>query len=85
MPIALVQNFLTADIFVRTVPIVNREAFIRELRRYGRENNLVVEINFRRGKGSHCVVTLGERFTTIPQGEIAPGTLRAIRRQLGIE
>ncbi|HEX9646556.1 MAG TPA: type II toxin-antitoxin system HicA family toxin [Alphaproteobacteria bacterium] len=46
-----------------------------------------VSVRQRRGKGSHLLLDFGDRWTTIPNhpGDLPPGTLRAIRRQLGID
>ena len=63
---------------------VNRDQLIRTLRAYGRKNSLTVEFDASRGKGGHGRLTDGSRFTTVPSGEIKPGLLRAILRQLGI-
>lgn len=37
-----------------------------------------------RGKGSHERVYYGHKFTTVKHGEIGPGLLAAMCRQLGI-
>ena len=58
--------------------------FLRRARRYARRHRLEFEFDPTRGKGSHGKVYLGERTTIIPQGEIAPGTLSSILRDLGI-
>ncbi|WP_413711132.1 hypothetical protein [Rhizobium sp. Rhizsp82] len=38
-----------------------------------------------RGKGSNYRVTFGDRFTTIKSGELTPGYVRLIRKQLGVD
>jgi hypothetical protein len=38
----------------------------------------------RQGKGSHCRVYYGEKFTTVKHGEIRIGLLLEMCRQLGI-
>jgi len=38
-----------------------------------------------RGKGSHERVYYGDKFTTVKRGEIGPGLLAAMCRQLGID
>jgi hypothetical protein len=38
-----------------------------------------------KGKGSHYRVNLGEKFTTIKSGELRPGYVNLIKRQLGVE
>jgi hypothetical protein len=37
-----------------------------------------------RGKGGHCLVTVGDRVTVVPSGEITPVFEKIIRRQLGL-
>jgi len=56
----------------------------RRLRRLARERGL--DLTIEPGKGSHMHVTLGGRRTVIAihAGDIKPGTIRAIMRQLGI-
>lgn len=64
---------------------MNRDQFLRELRRYCRKADLPhVGWNPRKGKGGHGRVTIGQRFTTVPSGELKSGTLRAILTQLGL-
>ncbi|MDE2751298.1 MAG: type II toxin-antitoxin system HicA family toxin [Gemmatimonadota bacterium] len=38
----------------------------------------------RRGRGSHGLLYLGSRRTVVKHGELRPGTLRAMLKQLGI-
>ena len=65
--------------------LVNRNPFIRAIGRYAAAHGLP-EPRFdpRRGKGGHGRIWLGDRFTTIPSGELKPGTLEAILKQLGL-
>lgn len=37
------------------------------------------------GKGSHYRVYLGNRVSTVKSGELNPGYVKLIRRQLGLE
>lgn len=62
---------------------MNREQLIRELRKYARDNDLSFEVDTRRGKGSHYLVSLGDRTTTI-QSDINEGRAKRIRKQLGV-
>lgn len=64
---------------------MNDREFLRRARRYARRKRLVVEYRPDQGKGSHAKLYLGPNWTTIPQGEIAPGTLRSMLRDLQIE
>jgi predicted RNA binding protein YcfA (HicA-like mRNA interferase family) len=45
---------------------------------------LIFEFSKRRGKGSHRLVRVGDRVTTIPDREIDPKTARKIRKSLGL-
>lgn len=63
---------------------MKREALLRELREAARLSGADFEIIVNRGKGSHYRVKLGERFTTIKSGELTPGYVRLIKKQLDI-
>jgi hypothetical protein len=64
---------------------VNRDQFLRVLRTHCRDNDLPApRFDARRGKGGHGRVWIGERFATIPSGELATGTMGAILKQLGL-
>ena len=65
-------------------PVTDQE-FLRRLRRYARKRGLQVHYRPDRGKGSHAEVGLGNRRVTLPRGEMKPGTLRSILRDLDIE
>ena len=56
---------------------------IRELRKYARKNGLAFELDTRKGKGSHYIVTLGDKTTTV-QSEINEPRAVRIRKQLGV-
>lgn len=43
------------------------------------------EVVRRRGKGSHVLVQVGDRATTVPGREIDPVMARIIRKQPGLE
>lgn len=61
------------------------QEFLRRLRRYARKHDLPFVYEPSRGKGSHAMVYLGDRMTTLSKGEIPPGRLRAMLRQLDID
>jgi hypothetical protein len=61
-----------------------RDRFIAELRDEARHRGLSFRVEYRRGKGGHAMVWVGERFTTLPSREIDPKTARKIRKQLGL-
>ena len=64
---------------------MTRDQFLKELRKFARKNGLGLQIDRKLGKGSHYRVRLGDRVTTIKSGELSPGYVRLIRKQLGIE
>ncbi|WP_419554358.1 type II toxin-antitoxin system HicA family toxin [Candidatus Poriferisodalis sp.] len=55
------------------------------LRRYARKRPMQIDYRPDRGKGSHARTWLGDRATTLSKGELQPGKLRAMLRQLGID
>jgi hypothetical protein len=57
---------------------------MKELRKYARKHGLIFEVDRKLGKGSHYRVRLGKHVTTIKSGELGPGYVRLIKRQLGI-
>ena len=59
--------------------------FLRRLRRYARRRGLAVELVPASGKGSHAGIWLGDRRTFMPRGELRPGTLRSMLRDLDID
>jgi hypothetical protein len=63
---------------------MKREQLIRELRAEAKALGLVLDVDFARGKGGHCVVRLPGRFSVIKSGEITPLMARLIRKQLGL-
>jgi len=62
---------------------MNRDKLIRELRHYAKVHHLAFDLDTKRGKGSHYVITLGEKKTMI-QSDIDEGRANRIRKQLGI-
>jgi hypothetical protein len=63
---------------------VKRDQFIRELTRDAKSLGLQLVVDKVHGKGSHYVVRLGVRFTTVKSGEITPLMARIMRKQLGL-
>lgn len=64
---------------------VTRESLIRELRRLARNQGVRFDVVPGRGKGSHYQVYFGNRTATVKSGELRPGYVKLIRRQLGID
>ena len=64
---------------------MTREALIRELRKTARKYGLRFEVIPDKGKGSHYRVHYGDKFTTVKSGELKPGYVSLIKKQLGVE
>ncbi len=63
---------------------MKRAQFVRRLRRHCRKHGLDVSVDAARGKGSHVTVRVADRRTFLKDGELAPGYVRLILRQLGL-
>ena len=63
---------------------MNGREFVRRARRYARRNRLDFFLDSRRGKGSHQIVYIESRRTTVQHGEIGPGTFLSMLRDLNI-
>jgi hypothetical protein len=66
------------------VGVGKRDSFLAELRDEARAKGLTFEVSKRRGKGSHALVRVGDKVTTIPDREIDPKTARKIWKSLGL-
>ncbi len=64
---------------------MNREQFLRRIRRYARGEGLVYRFEPRRGRGSHGKLTIGDYSTIVPDKEIRPGLLASLLKDLNIE
>ena len=64
---------------------MKREALIRELRKLARKEGVIFEVTEDHGKGSHYRVRYGEKFTTVKSGELKPGYVALIKKQLGVK
>ena len=62
------------------------KGLIRSLRRRAKADGRTFKVNRKSGKGSHAMVSFGERRSFVPLhgGDLPPGTRRAILRQLGV-
>ena len=56
----------------------DRAQLIRKLRRLARKQGATFQVQKRRGKGSHVTLILGGRKVVCPDGELKPGTQRAV-------
>ena len=63
---------------------MKRDQFTARLRRLARKQGLHLTITEERGKGSHITVKLGGRRTIVKSGELQPGYVRVLLRQLGL-
>ena len=64
---------------------MNRSQFLRALRKYCKANGLPApELDLTHGKGGHGEISIGERFTTIPSGELKKPLQEGILKQLGL-
>lgn len=63
---------------------MRREQLLQELRKAAKRDGKAFEVFENKGKGSHYRVQFGDRFTTVKSGEMTPGYVRLIRRQLGV-
>jgi hypothetical protein len=61
-----------------------RDRFIAEIRNEARAMGLSFRVDYRKGKGGHAMVYVGDKLTTLPSREIDPKTARKIRKQLGL-
>lgn len=64
---------------------MNREDFLRKLRKYARKKDLSFDLQKDRGKGAHYRVRLGEKVATVQSGELSPFNIRRLCEQLGID
>ena len=64
---------------------MKRDALLRQLRREARELDVDFRVEKAEGKGSHYRVYFGNRVSTIKSGDLKPGYVKLIRRQLGLE
>jgi hypothetical protein len=67
-----------------TIADVKREQFLSRLRRYCRKNGLSMTVDVERGKGSHVTVEIVGRMTIVKSGELTPGYVALLLKQLGL-
>lgn len=64
---------------------MTRDALLRELRKWARRKGVHFRVIEDKGKGSHYRVELGTRKTTIKSGELRPGYVALIKKQLDVD
>lgn len=64
---------------------MNGREFVRRARRYARKTGEEFRFNQRRGKGSHGMLYVGNRQTTVPYKEIGTGLLASMLKDLDID
>jgi hypothetical protein len=64
---------------------VKREALIRELRKWDRSKGIPFAVITDKGKGSHYRIKVGGKSTTVKSGELRPGYVALIKKQLGVD
>jgi hypothetical protein len=61
-----------------------KRPLVAEIRNEARAKGLSFRVDYRKGKGGHAMVYVGDKLTTLPSREIDPKTARKIRKQLGL-
>lgn len=64
---------------------MKREQLIQELRKIARSKGVRFEVHEGKGKGSHYLIVFGDNVTTLKSGEMKPGYVSLIKKQLGIK
>jgi len=64
---------------------MNGTEFIRRAKRYAKQAGQECRFEAQHGKGSHGRLYVGANFTTVKHGEIPPGLLGAMLKQLNIK
>ena len=65
---------------------MNGSEFLRKVRKIGRERNIAIRFDRQRGKGSHGVLSFGDRKAAVKdrKKEISPGLPASMLRDLGL-
>ncbi|WP_330169505.1 hypothetical protein [Bartonella grahamii] len=63
---------------------MKREALLRELCKEARKRGIHYSEAPDAGKGSHYLVTFGDKTTVIKSGELTPLYMKIIKKQLGV-
>ena len=62
-----------------------RDRFIAEIRNEARAMGLSFRVDYRKGKGGHAMVYVGDKLTTLPSREIDPKTHADLLDKLATE
>ena len=62
-----------------------RRKFVRWLREQAAQRKLAFSMDSSRGKGSHEVIRVGPRSSTLPKRDLKRGTQKGILKQLGLD
>lgn len=63
---------------------MNRDQFIRKLRKPARKQKKLFIVEFERGKGSHCMITF-EATSVALQQDLTPGRIERFLKQTGVD
>ncbi len=63
---------------------MKRDQFLKELRKLARSTGKDLRIVTNKGKGSYIRVTYDGNTTTVKDGELTPGYVKLLKKQLGI-
>ena len=63
---------------------MKRDQFLKELRKQARKDGATLSVVTNKGKGSHIRVTYNDNTTTVKDGELTPGYVRLLKKQLGV-
>jgi len=63
---------------------VNGKEFIRRATNWTKAHEAEIVVDVSRGRGGHQVIRIGSKWTTVQTGELKPGILHAMLKQLGI-
>jgi hypothetical protein len=64
--------------------VEKRDRFVAAIRDEAKARGLAFKVEKARGKGGHALVSVGQRWTTLPSRGIDPKTVRKIRKALGL-
>lgn len=63
---------------------MTREQLLQALRKYARKRGMALEVDAKKGKGSHHRIKLNGRLSTL-QDKLNPGRIERFLKQLGVD